>query len=113
VQRKILDGLKIREHALGARHLHRAEELAVSAAETLKRACKRLTSVSFGTEHVEPSRVSTVPPVIRTPGAAVFASRDFLPQPAFTFGTTFAAGGRIKRSTCVAQVSSAWRFSGA
>jgi DNA polymerase (family X) len=34
VQRKILDGLKIREHALGARHLHRAEELVVSAAET-------------------------------------------------------------------------------
>ena len=30
MQRKILDGLKIREHALGARHLHRAEELAVS-----------------------------------------------------------------------------------
>lgn len=36
MQRKILDGLKIREHALGARHLHRAEELAVSAAETLQ-----------------------------------------------------------------------------
>lgn len=36
VQRKILDGLKIREHALGARHLHRAEELAVSTAETLQ-----------------------------------------------------------------------------
>ena len=28
VQRKILEGLKIREHALGARHLHRADELA-------------------------------------------------------------------------------------
>ena len=38
VQRKILDGLKIREHALGARHLHRADELARSAAETLQRA---------------------------------------------------------------------------
>jgi DNA polymerase (family 10) len=36
VQRKILEGLKIREHAHGARHLHRADELAVSAAETLK-----------------------------------------------------------------------------
>jgi DNA polymerase (family 10) len=36
VQGKILEGLKIREHALGARHLHRAEELAVSAAETLQ-----------------------------------------------------------------------------
>jgi DNA polymerase (family X) len=35
VQRKILEGLKIREHAQGARHLHRADELAVSAAETL------------------------------------------------------------------------------
>ena len=67
MQRKIIDGLKIREHALGARHLHRAEELAVSAAETLKRACKRLTSVSFGTEQVGPSHVSAVPPVIRMP----------------------------------------------
>src|SRR6201997_1802919 len=37
VQRKILDGLKIREHALGERHLHRADELARSAAETLER----------------------------------------------------------------------------
>jgi DNA polymerase (family 10) len=35
VQRKILDGLRIREHALGARHLHRADELALAAAETL------------------------------------------------------------------------------
>jgi hypothetical protein len=30
VQRKILEGLKIRERAQGARHLHRADELAVS-----------------------------------------------------------------------------------
>src|SRR5436309_11653007 len=37
VQRKILQGLKIREHGLGARHLHRADELALSAAETLRR----------------------------------------------------------------------------
>ena len=37
VQRKILEGLKIRETALGARHLHRADELAHSAAETLWR----------------------------------------------------------------------------
>src|SRR3954469_2586234 len=37
VQRKILEGLKIREHGLGARHLHRAEELAVSAKKTLER----------------------------------------------------------------------------
>jgi DNA polymerase (family X) len=37
IQRKILDGLKIREHARGARHLHRADELARSAAETLVR----------------------------------------------------------------------------
>jgi DNA polymerase (family X) len=36
VQRKILEGLKIRETALGARHLHRADELALSAAETLR-----------------------------------------------------------------------------
>jgi hypothetical protein len=36
VQRKILEGLKIREHAQGARHLHRADELAISAAETLQ-----------------------------------------------------------------------------
>src|SRR5690349_13259954 len=36
VQRKILEGLKIREHAQGARHLHRADELAVSAAERLQ-----------------------------------------------------------------------------
>jgi DNA polymerase (family 10) len=36
-QRKILEGLKIRETALGARHLHRADELALSAAETLER----------------------------------------------------------------------------
>src|SRR5215469_14492978 len=34
-------------------------------------ACKRLTSVSFGTEQVGPSRVSAVPPVIRTPVGAV------------------------------------------
>src|SRR5690349_2816245 len=37
VQRKILEGLKIRQTALGTRHLHRADELAVSAAETLRR----------------------------------------------------------------------------
>jgi DNA polymerase (family 10) len=37
IQRKILDGLKIREHARGGRHLHRADELARSAAETLQR----------------------------------------------------------------------------
>src|SRR5436305_13802155 len=37
VQRKILEGLKIRKTALGARHLHRADELALSAAETLRR----------------------------------------------------------------------------
>jgi len=37
VQRKILEGLKIREQSLGARHLHRADELAASAAKTLKR----------------------------------------------------------------------------
>ena len=37
VQRKILEGLKIREHRAGARHLHRADELARSAAETLER----------------------------------------------------------------------------
>ena len=36
VQRKILEGLKIRETALGTRHLHRADELALSAAETLR-----------------------------------------------------------------------------
>jgi hypothetical protein len=45
MQPKILDGLKIREHALGARHVHRAGELAVSAAETL----------GFGWEHSQPS----------------------------------------------------------
>jgi DNA polymerase (family 10) len=37
VQRKILEGLKIREHARGARHLPRADELARSALEMLKR----------------------------------------------------------------------------
>src|SRR5437868_2877207 len=37
VQRKILEGLKIRETTLGARHLHRADKLANSAAETLER----------------------------------------------------------------------------
>jgi DNA polymerase (family 10) len=37
VQRKILEGLKIRQIALGARHLHRADELARAAAETLER----------------------------------------------------------------------------
>ena len=37
MQRKILDGLKIREQAGGARHLHRADELAASTAETLSR----------------------------------------------------------------------------
>jgi hypothetical protein len=31
VQRKILEGLKIRDHAQGDRHLHQADELAVSA----------------------------------------------------------------------------------
>jgi DNA polymerase (family X) len=36
MQRKILEGLKICEHAQGARHLHRADELAVAAAETLE-----------------------------------------------------------------------------
>jgi DNA polymerase (family 10) len=36
VQRKILEGLKIREHAQGSRHLQRADELAVAAAETLE-----------------------------------------------------------------------------
>jgi DNA polymerase (family 10) len=37
MQRKILEGLKIRETALGMRHLHRADELVFSAAETLER----------------------------------------------------------------------------
>jgi DNA polymerase (family 10) len=37
IQRRVLEGLKIREHSLGARHLHRADELAVAATETLKR----------------------------------------------------------------------------
>src|SRR3954471_22068381 len=36
MQRKVLEGLKIREHAKGARHLHRADELAVAAAQTLQ-----------------------------------------------------------------------------
>jgi DNA polymerase (family X) len=37
LQRRVLEGLKLREHSLGARHLHRADELAVAATETLKR----------------------------------------------------------------------------
>ena len=37
VQRKVLEGLEIRERSLGARHLHRAEELAVAAAKSLER----------------------------------------------------------------------------
>jgi DNA polymerase (family 10) len=37
VQRKILEGLKIRKTTLGTRHLHRADDLALSAAETLRR----------------------------------------------------------------------------
>src|SRR5947209_8900660 len=37
VQRKILQGLEIREHGLGARHLHRADELAASAIDALER----------------------------------------------------------------------------
>src|SRR5689334_4656980 len=37
VQRKIIEGLKLRETALGTRHLHRAHELAITAAETLER----------------------------------------------------------------------------
>ena len=36
LQRKVLEGLKLREHGLGARHLHRADELAVAATKTLK-----------------------------------------------------------------------------
>ncbi len=47
VQRKILEGLKIRKHAQGARHLHRADELAAAAAETL--------------EHSLPGLIRTVP----------------------------------------------------
>jgi len=42
VQRKILQGLEIREHGLGARHLHRADELAASATETLQRSIPHL-----------------------------------------------------------------------
>jgi DNA polymerase (family 10) len=42
VQRKILAGLKIRKTALGTRHLHRADELALSAAETLRRSVPSL-----------------------------------------------------------------------
>jgi DNA polymerase (family 10) len=37
VQRKILQGLEIREHGLGTRHLHRADELTTSATAVLKR----------------------------------------------------------------------------
>ena len=37
VQRKILRGLEIREHGLGKRHLHRADELTRSATAMLKR----------------------------------------------------------------------------
>jgi DNA polymerase (family X) len=49
VQRKILEGLKIREAALGARHLHRADELALSAAEMLERSVPGLIrTVSAG-----------------------------------------------------------------
>jgi DNA polymerase (family X) len=49
VQRKILEGLKIRKAALGARHLHRANELALSAAETLERSVPGLIrTVSAG-----------------------------------------------------------------
>jgi DNA polymerase (family 10) len=42
VQRKILQGLEIREHGLGARHLHRADELAAWATETLQRSIPHL-----------------------------------------------------------------------
>jgi hypothetical protein len=41
MQRKILDGLTIHEHALGAQHVHHAGELAVSATETLGRSRTR------------------------------------------------------------------------
>jgi DNA polymerase (family 10) len=37
IQRKILQGLEIREHGLGAGHLHRAAELAAAATDTLTR----------------------------------------------------------------------------
>jgi DNA polymerase (family 10) len=42
LQRKILEGLEIREHSVGARHLHRAEELAVSANKSLERSVPSL-----------------------------------------------------------------------
>lgn len=37
VQRKILEGLEIRERSLGARHLHRADELAIAGSKSLER----------------------------------------------------------------------------
>ncbi len=49
VQRKIFEGLKIRETARGARHLHRADELAHSAAASLERSVPGLIrSVTAG-----------------------------------------------------------------
>jgi DNA polymerase (family 10) len=42
LQRKILEGLKIREQTRGARHLHRADELAATAAASLRRTVPRL-----------------------------------------------------------------------
>jgi DNA polymerase (family 10) len=35
MQRKIIEGLNLRETALGTRHLHRADELALSARSAL------------------------------------------------------------------------------
>ena len=44
MQRKIIEGLKLRETALGTRHLHRADELAITAPETLERPVPALSA---------------------------------------------------------------------
>src|SRR4029434_6483313 len=78
VQRKILEGLKIREDAQGARHLHRADELAVAAAETLEHSLPDLIrtriagALRSGGELV--ANLALVAEVERVPGPPKMAS---------------------------------------
>ena len=98
MQRKILEGLKIREHARGARHLHRADELAVSAAETLEHSLPGLIrtvtagDLRRGGELVsnlalvaEVERLAGPPKVITSGEMSVYLTdaRRFGDQPAF------------------------------
>lgn len=101
VQRKILEGLKIREQTRGARHLHRADELASAAAERLEHSVPGVVrtvvagDLRRGGELVtklalvaEVDRLAGSPEVINTGGISVYLTD----APRFGASLLFATG---------------------